>query len=60
MKAYVKPTMEVIELRAEERLANCRIGKIKNKNLLTILLYRLLGIKCIPCNVSYVGSTCNS
>ncbi|MDF2804329.1 MAG: hypothetical protein K0S61_4234 [Anaerocolumna sp.] len=60
MKAYVKPTMEVIELRAEERLANCKVGSIKGKNLLTILLLRLLGSNCIPCTVTFVGSTCKS
>ncbi len=57
MKAYVKPTMEVIELKPEERLAKCGQPKIKGKNILTILLLRLLGSKCIPCQLVDVCSS---
>lgn len=55
MKAYVKPTMEVIELRAEERLATCSAGKIQGKNLFTIIILKLLGVRCMTCTVQFRG-----
>lgn len=57
MKAYIKPTMEVIELKPEERLAKCGQPRIEGKTLITILFLRLIGSKCIPCRtVNYCSS----
>lgn len=56
MQAYVKPTLEVIELKPEERLASCSQSMFEGKNLLTIIILRLLGCKS-KCRMVNVCST---
>ncbi len=45
MKTYMKPTMEVIELRPEERLATCGTDYVHSTWLVAWLL-SLLGMPC--------------
>lgn len=51
MKAYVKPTMEVIELKPEERLARCGQARIEGKNFIIMLLLWLIGSRRNPCKI---------
>ncbi len=42
MKDYIKPTIEIIELRPEERLATCGL-RYKNNSLMSIILAAIFG-----------------
>ncbi|WFR57888.1 hypothetical protein QA584_02060 [Anaerocolumna sp. AGMB13025] len=54
MKDYVKPTIEIVELRPEERLARCR-EHYCGPNWIVDVLASLLGL-CSPCKKSWSGS----
>lgn len=55
MKAYVKPTLEVVELRPEERLATCGTSYV-NSTLANIILALVFGW-CTRCRQVWSGST---
>lgn len=55
MKAYVKPTLEVVELRPEERLATCGNSYV-NSTLMNVILSLIFGW-CTRCKRVWSGST---
>lgn len=57
MQTYVKPSLEVIELKPEERLARCGQTRVEGKTAWLILVLKLLGSKCIPCKVVNICSS---
>ncbi|HHU73471.1 MAG TPA: hypothetical protein GXZ28_02445 [Clostridiales bacterium] len=58
MKTYTKPTIEMIELRPEERLATCGTD-IKGSNIIIIFLAWLLGFSTRCKIVSVGGNVCS-
>jgi hypothetical protein len=54
MKEYVKPTIEIVELRPEERLAKCN-QHYKRPSGFIDWLFSILGI-CSPCKSSWNGT----
>lgn len=55
MREYVKPTAEIVELRAEESLATCR-GRFCGPNPFISALLSWLGW-CNPCKRSWGSSS---
>lgn len=58
MKEYIKPTIEIVELRPEERLAGCNF-QYKHSTLAMIILSMIFGW-CTRCKRVSSGSKCGS